>query len=326
MLRPSGVHAGDRPSASATPSTVTRPPTTVASRPEGEYAGSVPGAALDVASRRRRATNVRVSADEGDARAVRRDRGIRADREHRAAGAVGLRRDDPASAFEHDPCLAPRRVGGQRAGRGGDEQDGRRRGERPHAGTPSSRRHASVCAPSGGAVPRAGPPNAAAPSASVATGPTQTSSPSKALEPLGERPRGERGGQLGPELLLLVAVLPLGELGPPEQLAEPPEEHRLERADGQVPPVGAGVDPVARERAGEEPAVRLAAEPVRAQPVRAVGHRDDDVRALARALALEQGGEDPAHRVERARGEIRERQRRQPGRRVGERARPSRRS
>ena len=111
--------------------------------------------------------------------------------------------------------------------------------------------------------------------------------------------------------------------GPADQLAEPEEELRLERADGQLAPVGGRVDPVAGEAAGQEARERIAAEPVRDEPVRAVRHRDRQPGAAARALALEQRGEHLGDRAERAGGEIGGLERRQAGRRVLEHARPA---
>src|SRR5438105_3445006 len=75
-------------------------------------------------------------------------------------------------------------------------------------------------------------------------------------EPLRERSPRERGGELGGEPRLLVGpVLQLAEIGAAEQLAEAPEEPRLERGDGEEAPVGGRVDAVAREAAGEEAVV-----------------------------------------------------------------------
>ena len=64
-----------------------------------------------------------------------------------------------------------------------------------------------------------------------------------------QRPRREDVRELLPELGLIGVVLPLRELGPVDELAQPAEELRLERADRQMAAVGARVDRVAREAA-----------------------------------------------------------------------------
>ena len=135
--------------------------------------------------------------------------------------------------------------------------------------------------------------------------------------------RGEDAGELGRELVLILVVLPVGEVWAADELTETVEELRLERADGDVAPVRGRVDPVAREASGQEGWHRLAAEAMRNQVVRAVGHGDDDARAGPRAGALEEGGEDLRHRTERACGEIGDLDRREPWCRVLEDARPS---
>ena len=129
----------------------------------------------------------------------------------------------------------------------------------------------------------------AAPSASVATGPTQTSSPSNSSQPVLERAVANIAASSAREFLLRVGVvLALGELRSADHLAEPHEELRLERADGELAAVGGRVDPVAGQPAGEKARQRVAAEPVRDEPVRAVRHRDRQPRAAPGALALEQ--------------------------------------
>ncbi len=67
------------------------------------------------------------------------------------------------------------------------------------------------------------------------------------VEPGGERTPGEDAGQLGRERFLIVVVLAIGELRAVDELAEPAEELRLERADGEVAAVGRGIDAVTRE-------------------------------------------------------------------------------
>ena len=145
----------------------------------------------------------------------------------------------------------------------------------------------------------------AAASASVATGPTHTSSPSKSSQPRRERPLHENGSELGCELVLGIGEqLALGELRPPDQLAEPDEELRLERADGELPPVGRRVDPVAGEPTREEARQRVAAEPVRDEPVRAVRHRDRRAGRRARCAPARAAlpGSPRRRRVRRRRG------------------------
>ena len=142
------------------------------------------------------------------------------------------------------------------------------------------------------------------------------------VEPRLEVARGEDAGELGRELVLILVVLPVGEVRAADELTETVEELRLERADGEVAPVRRRVDPVAREATGQEGWHRLAAEAMRNQVVRAVGHGDDDARAGPRAGALEEGGEDLRHRTERACGEIGDLDRREPWCRVLEDARP----
>ena len=140
---------------------------------------------------------------------------------------------------------------------------------------PSSARHAAVWCPTGADGRPVPPPNAAAPSARVATGPTQTSSPSKSRNHSSSERVGERRRELCGELLLRRGVeVALRELRPADHLAEPDEELGLERADRQVPAIGGRVDPVAGEATREEARLRVAAEPVRDELVRAVRHRD----------------------------------------------------
>ena len=144
------------------------------------------------------------------------------------------------------------------------------------------------------------------------------------LQPLGERPRLEDGGELGCELLLPLGIeLASGELGPLDQLAQPPEELRLERPDRQVPSVCGRVDPVAGEAAREEARERITAQPVRDEAVRAVRHRDRQPGAATCARALEQCREDFGDRPEGACCEVRRLNRRQPRRGVFEHARPA---
>ena len=135
---------------------------------------------------------------------------------------------------------------------------------------------------------------------------------------------GEARRELGGELLLSVGhEVQLRQLRAADHLAEAEEELGLERADREQAAVGGLVDPVAGEAAGEEARQRVAAEPVRDEPVRAVRHRDRQPRATAGALPLEQGGEHLDDRAERARGEVRGLDRRQPRRRVLEHAGPA---
>ena len=110
----------------------------------------------------------------------------------------------------------------------------------------------------------------------------------------------------------------IAQLGALDQLAEPEEELRLERADREVTPVGGLVDAVAGEAAGEKARQRVAAEPVGDELVRSVCHRDRQPRAAAGALALEQRRQDLRHRAERPGGEIGGLERGQAGRRVFE--------
>ena len=144
------------------------------------------------------------------------------------------------------------------------------------------------------------------------------------LEPGRERATREDRGELGCERLLAARVeLARGELGPPDELAEPREELRLQRADGEVAPVGGLVDAVAGEPAREKARQRVAAQPVRDEPVRAVRHRDGDPGAAAGALALEQGGQHLRDGAERSGGEVGGLQRGHGRRRVGEHAGPA---
>ncbi len=124
------------------------------------------------------------------------------------------------------------------------------------------------------------------------------------LEPGGERAGDQDLGELVRERLLVGVVVSLGQRGPPEELAQPPEELRLERRNRDVPPVGRAVDAVAGEPAREQPRNGVASEPVRDEVVRAVRHGDDHVASLARARPLEERGEDAPHRAERPGGEV----------------------
>ena len=125
------------------------------------------------------------------------------------------------------------------------------------------------------------------------------------LEPLVEATAREDAAERVRELLLRLGdEVQLGELGPPDHLAQPDEELRLERGDGELAPVGGAVDAVAGEPAGEEARQRIAAEPVRDEPMRAVRHRGGQVRASAGARAFQQRGEHGGDRAERADREV----------------------
>ena len=139
-----------------------------------------------------------------------------------------------------------------------------------------------MCAPSGTSSGVRDEPNSAAASARVQTGPTQTSSSPKCSSQSARVRVAKHRCELRRERLLVVVVLALAEIATLDELAEPPEELRLERADREVAAVGRFVDAVAGEPAREHPWDGLAAEPVGDEVVGAVRHRDDDPRALAR--------------------------------------------
>ena len=104
-------------------------------------------------------------------------------------------------------------------------------------------------------------PNSAAASSIVQTGPAETSSPSiSSSHSASVAQRSPRRAR--PHRFLVGVELPLGELRPADDLAQPLPELRLERADGEPPPVGGRVQPVAGEPTGQQP-LGQAAEPVR---------------------------------------------------------------
>ena len=122
-------------------------------------------------------------------------------------------------------------------------------------------------APSGTSAGASVEPSSPAASARVRTGPTQTSSsPKWASQASSGRVREDRR-ELRAELLLTLVVLPIREVGAIEELAESPEELRLERADGEVAPVCRRVHAIAGEPSREEPRHGLAAETVRDEVV-----------------------------------------------------------
>lgn len=144
------------------------------------------------------------------------------------------------------------------------------------------------------------------------------------LQPLGERPCLEHGGQLGSERVLTIRIeLARGELGPSDQLAQPPEELGLERPHRQMPGVGGRVDPVAGKAAREEARERIAAQPVRDEAMRAVRHRDRQPGAAAGACPVEERSEDLGHGAECARCEVGRLERRQVRRGVLEDTSPA---
>ena len=106
-------------------------------------------------------------------------------------------------------------------------------------------------------------------------------------------------------VILIVVVLEVREVGAIEELAQPPEELRLERADREVSTVLRRVDPVAREPAGEHAWDGLASDPVRNEVVGAVRHGDHEPRTDSRAGSLQQCCEHLRHRTERSGGEVR---------------------
>ena len=99
------------------------------------------------------------------------------------------------------------------------------------------------------------------------------------------------------KVALLAVVLMCCEFRPVEEHTQPLKELRLERADREVPSVGARVDRVAGEAVREHRRSRSELE-------RAVRHRHDDVCASAGALALEQRCEHLGHGAECACREI----------------------
>ena len=262
----------------------------------------------------------RVLADEGDPAPVRRPVGIAV-----AAAARHLPVADVEIAVTDGDDGMGEASRGLGVGVPGDcRKQGQRRQRDRGQEESSSARHAAVCCPTradGMAVP---PPKSAAASASVATGPTQTSSPSKSSSHAASgRSANTAASSAASSSWRLGEKLALGELGATDQLAETDEELRLERADGELPPVGRLVDPVAGEPAGEEPRQRVAAEPVRDEPVRAVRHRDGQAGAAPGAFPLEQRRQDLRDGAECAGGEVGGLQRRQAGSGVLEHARPA---
>ena len=162
---------------------------------------------------------------------------------------------------------------------------------------PSSARHASVCCPTGADGRPVPSPNASRALGERGHRPDADVLAVEELQPVVERAGGERRRELRAELLLRLGVeVALRELRAADHLAEPDEELRLERADGEPAAVGGRVDPVAGEAAREEARQRIAAEPVRDEPVGAVSHRDRQPRAAAGALALEHARRAPRRR------------------------------
>ena len=107
--------------------------------------------------------------------------------------------------------------------------------------------------------------------------------------------------------------MPRGQVGPADDVAEAREEPRLERGDGQPAAVRRAVHPVGGEPPGERAAERR-------QPVRERREGDREPRPPARSLAGQQGGDDLAHRGERA-AEVGQRNGRESRRGLRERAR-----
>ena len=122
----------------------------------------------------------------------------------------------------------------------------------------------------------------------------------------------DRGGELGGDRLLVRVELPLGEVRPARRprrgAARTSARARRPSASGRRRSGRSG----SRQAAGEQ-AFGQALEPVRDEAVRAVGHRDDEPRAAAGALALEQRGEITSSAAESARGEIGDLHGRHPG-------------
>jgi TetR/AcrR family transcriptional regulator, fatty acid metabolism regulator protein len=118
------------------------------------------------------------------------------------------------------------------------------------------------------------------------------------------------------KVALLGVELMLRELGPVNEHTQPLKELRLERADREVPSVGARVDRVAREVVREHGRAR-------SELLRAVCHRHDDVCALAGAFPLDQRCKHLGHRAERACRKIGSLDGWQRGRGVLEQSRPA---
>ena len=198
---------------------------------------------------------------------------------------------------------------------------GRRGMPRPYI--PTSRRQASVCSPSSGDRDAVVEPNCAAPSASVATGPYADVLVAEVLEPVGQAARHEDRGELDRERILVLVVLPVGELGRADELAEAPEELRLERPDREEATGGGPVDPVAGEAAREHSRNRLTAPPMRDEVMRTMSHRDDESRALGGPFPGQERRQDFGDGAERARCKVGDLNRRQHWSRVLEDAGPA---
>ena len=118
--------------------------------------------------------------------------------------------------------------------------------------------------------------------------------------------------------------LALDQVLAPDARAPVAPELRLQRAERHLA-VGAGVGPVADDPARQQLRSALRHDAVaevlagdhRQPRQRAVGHRDVDELALARALALAQRGEDPERRHQRAAAEVGDLARGLDGRAVG---------
>ena len=182
-----------------------------------------------------------------------------------------------------------------------------------------------MCAPSGTVVarPRACRRRHAA-SARVETGPTQTSSSPKRLEPVVEGARARRRRRARrrapPGRRRTAAPRARGARGARTAAAK---NFGSSAATVSWRPSAVVVDPVAGEPAGQHaraPARRRAGARPGRGPVR---HRDDDVAPRAGARALEEGGEHLRHGSERSRREVGDLDRRKAGRRVLEDAGPA---
>ena len=162
-----------------------------------------------------------------------------------------------------------------------------------------------MCAPSGTSARASSEPNSAAASSRVADRPDADVLVAEVLEPLVERARARRSRRARPR----APPGPSSYWRSASSGRSTSSQSRGKNFGSSAPtvrwrPSARRVDPVAGEPAREHARHRLAAEPVRDEVVRAVGHRDDDARAgrpCARARGARRGPASP-RRARRRRG------------------------
>ena len=161
-----------------------------------------------------------------------------------------------------------------------------------------SARHAAVWCPSGTSSSGSGCPKATAASARVATGPTQTSSPSNSASHAASVRAPNAAASSPASASWSSPYCSSASSGRARRSHSPGEELRLQGSQREVAAVRGRVHPIAREPARQQPVAWIATQPMGDECVAPVGHRDTQPRALARAGPPDERREHLGHGAE----------------------------